>query len=34
MAVTPLYAGLLALWFIVLSVRVIRRRVRGIAQRD
>ena len=26
MMVTPLYAGLLVLWFLVLSVRVIRRR--------
>ena len=30
MFVTPLYAGLLALWFLVLSGRVVRRR-RGVA---
>ena len=30
MIVTPLYAGLLALWFVVLSVRVINVRPRGI----
>ena len=29
MFVTPLYAGLLALWFLVLSWRVIRRRGKG-----
>jgi len=28
--VTPLYAGLLALWFLVLSARVVRRRHAGI----
>ena len=30
MFVTPLYAGLLALWFLVLSWRVIQRRGKGI----
>ncbi len=30
MIVTPLYAGLLALWFVVLSVRVVNVRRRGI----
>lgn len=30
MFVTPLYAGLLALWFVVLSVRVVNVRRRGI----
>jgi uncharacterized membrane protein YecN with MAPEG domain len=30
MFVTPLYAGLLALWFLVLSLRVIQRRRSGI----
>ena len=30
MFVTPLYAGLLALWFLVLSIRVARMRGRGI----
>jgi uncharacterized membrane protein YecN with MAPEG domain len=34
MFVTPLYAGLLALWFIVLSVRVVRIRRRGVAFGD
>ena len=35
MMVTPLYAGLLVLWFLVLSIRVIRRRGSGgIALRD
>jgi uncharacterized membrane protein YecN with MAPEG domain len=34
MFVTPLYAGLLALWFLVLSVRVVRIRQRGIAFGD
>ena len=29
MMVTPLYAGLLALWFVVLSITVIRRRGSG-----
>jgi uncharacterized protein len=29
MMVTPLYAGLLVLWFLVLSIRVIRRRGSG-----
>ena len=30
MVVTPLYAGLLVLWFVVLSVRVVRARGRGV----
>ena len=30
MVVTPLYAGLLVLWFVVLSVRVVRARARGV----
>ena len=34
MFVTPLYAGLLVLWFLVLSVRVVRIRQRGIAFGD
>ena len=34
MYVTPLYAALLALWFLVLSVRVIRYRGRGISLGD
>ena len=34
MVVTPLYAGLLVLWFIVLSVRVIGFRRQGIAFGD
>lgn len=34
MIVTPLYAGLLALWFVVLSVRVINVRPRGISFGD
>jgi uncharacterized membrane protein YecN with MAPEG domain len=34
MFVTPLYAGLLAFWFVVLSVRVVRIRQRGIAFGD
>ena len=34
MFVTPLYAGILALWFIVLSLRVIGIRGRGIAFGD
>jgi uncharacterized protein len=34
MFVTPLYSGLLALWFLVLSVRVMRIRRRGIAFGD
>jgi uncharacterized membrane protein YecN with MAPEG domain len=34
MFVTPLYAGLLTLWFLVLSVRVVRIRQRGIAFGD
>lgn len=29
MTVTPLYAGLLAIWFLVLSIRVIQRRQSG-----
>jgi uncharacterized membrane protein YecN with MAPEG domain len=32
--VTPLYAGLLALWFVVLSVRVVNVRRRGISFGD
>ena len=34
MFVTPLYTGLLALWLLVLSVRVVRIRQRGIAFGD
>jgi uncharacterized membrane protein YecN with MAPEG domain len=34
MFVTPLYAGFLVLWFLVLSVRVVRLRQRGIAFGD
>lgn len=34
MFVTPLYAGLLAVWFLVLSSRVVRRRRSGIALGD
>ena len=34
MIVTPLYAGLLALWFVVLSVRVVNVRRRGISFGD
>lgn len=34
MFVTPLYAGLLVLWFLVLSGRVVRLRARGIAFGD
>ena len=34
MFVTPLYAGLLALWFLFLSLRVVRIRQRGIAFGD
>ena len=34
MFVTPLYAGLLALWFVLLSVRVVNLRRRGIAFGD
>ena len=34
MMVTPLYAGLLALWLLVLSIRVIRRRQFGISLGD
>jgi uncharacterized membrane protein YecN with MAPEG domain len=30
MVVTPLYAGLLVLWFVVLSMRVVRARGRGV----
>ena len=30
MIITPFYAGLLALWFLVLSVRVVQRRQGGI----
>ncbi len=34
MIVTPLYAGLLVLWFLVLAWRVIRRRGHGISLGD
>jgi uncharacterized membrane protein YecN with MAPEG domain len=34
MHVTPLYAGLLALWFVVLSFRVIQKRRAGISLGD
>ena len=34
MFVTPLYAGLLAIWFLVLSWRVVRLRMRGMAFGD
>jgi uncharacterized membrane protein YecN with MAPEG domain len=34
MIVTPLYAGLLALWFFVLSARVVKGRLRGISLGD
>ena len=34
MIVTPAYAGLLVLWFLVLAWRVIRRRGRGISLGD
>ena len=34
MFVTPLYAGLLALWFVLLSARVVNLRRRGIAFGD
>jgi uncharacterized membrane protein YecN with MAPEG domain len=34
MIVTPLYAGLLVLWYLVLTWRVIRRRARGISLGD
>jgi uncharacterized membrane protein YecN with MAPEG domain len=34
MVVTPLYAGLLALWFLVLSVRVLNYRRQGISFGD
>ncbi len=34
MSVTALYAGLLGLWFLVLSIRVIQRRRSGIAMGD
>ena len=34
MMVTPLYAGLLALWLVILSARVIQRRRGGIALGD
>lgn len=34
MIVTPLYAGLLALWFLVLSMRVVQRRGHGISLGD
>ena len=34
MIVTPFYAGLLALWFLVLAIRVVRRRQGGITLGD
>lgn len=34
MIVTPLYAGLLALWYLVLSVRVVQRRGHGVSLGD
>ena len=34
MTITPLYAGLLALWFVALSVRVVQRRGHGISLGD
>jgi uncharacterized membrane protein YecN with MAPEG domain len=34
MIITAFYAGLLALWFLVLSVRVVQRRRRGITLGD
>jgi uncharacterized membrane protein YecN with MAPEG domain len=34
MIVTPLYAGLFALWYLVLSVRVVQRRGHGISLGD
>jgi uncharacterized protein len=34
MMITSLYAGLLALWFLVLSARVVRRRINGISLGD
>jgi uncharacterized membrane protein YecN with MAPEG domain len=34
MQVTPLYAGLLAIWFVVLSARVIQKRRAGISLGD
>ena len=34
MTITPLYAGLLALWFVALSVRVVQRRGHGVSLGD
>lgn len=34
MIITPLYAGLLALWFVALSVRVVQRRGHGVSLGD
>lgn len=34
MVITSLYAGLLGLWFLVLSARVVRRRINGISLGD
>ncbi|NKF22291.1 MAPEG family protein [Solimonas marina] len=34
MMVTPLYAGLLGVWFLVLSVRVVQKRASGISLGD
>lgn len=34
MTITPLYAGLLAIWFLVLSVRVVQRRGHGVSLGD
>jgi len=34
MIVTPLYAGLLALWFVALSVRVVQQRGHGVSLGD
>jgi uncharacterized protein len=34
MVITPFYAGLLALWFVVLSARVVQRRQGGITLGD
>lgn len=31
MTITPLYAGLLALWFLALSIRVVQRRGHGVS---
>jgi uncharacterized membrane protein YecN with MAPEG domain len=34
MMITSLYAGLLGLWYLVLSLRVVRRRINGISLGD